>query len=209
MLRLPLLRFAAMLAAFMLLAGAPRAAAPSPEAPPSPATLTGQLLVASPEIGDPRFAKTVIFLVRHDKTGALGLIINRPVEERSISRLLQAIGQDPEGVTGRVRVFAGGPVEPQIGFVLHSAEYKRPETIEVDGRLAVTSSPQVLRDIGHGKGPKKSLVVFGYAGWSAGQLEAEMARHDWLLAPADPKLVFDVPREEVWDHAMARHTLDL
>lgn len=186
-----------------------RAATPAPEAPVEKGSLTGQLLIASPEIGDPRFAHTVILLVRHNSAGAFGIVINRPVEERSLKSLLEAVGEDASGVEGSVRVFAGGPVETTIGFVLHSAEYKRPESVAVDDRMALTSSPQVLRDMGQGRGPKKSFVAFGYAGWGPGQLEDELARHDWFTAPADPALVFDEDRERVWDKAMARHTLDL
>jgi putative transcriptional regulator len=198
--------------AFALLAASaalPRAATAPPEAPVEKGSLAGQLLVASPEIGDPRFAKTVVLLVRQGKEGAFGIVINRPVEEKPIASVLEAIGQDAEGVRGTVRVFAGGPVEPEAGFVLHSGEYRRPETISIDGRVALTSSPEVLRDIGSGRGPKKSLVAFGYAGWAPGQLEAEIARHDWYTAPEDPSLVFDADRARLWDKAMAHRTLDL
>ena len=107
-------------------------------------SLAGQLLIAAPTIGDPRFAHTVILMVRHDKEGALGIVINRPVGERSIAALLEATGHDDAGVAGIVRVFAGGPVQPELGFVLHSAEYRRAETVDVDGRVAMTASRQVL-----------------------------------------------------------------
>ncbi len=187
-----------------------RAATPAPEtAPAERGALTGQLLIAAPEIGDPRFDHTVILVVRHDKSGALGIVLNRPVEERSLASLLDAAGADSKGIDGKVLIYAGGPVEPEVGFVIHSAEYRRPETIAVDSRIAVTSSIDVLRDMGHGKGPRKALVAFGYAGWSAGQLENEIARHDWYTAPADPALVFDEERDKLWESAMARRTHDL
>jgi putative transcriptional regulator len=204
-------RLALGLALLVLPATLPRAAVPGPEAAPPAGggSLAGQLLVASPDIGDPRFAHTVILLVRHNAEGAFGIIINRPVEERSIASLLEAVGQNAKGVNGRVQVFAGGPVEPEIGFVLHSADYHRAETIAVDGKLALTSSPEILRDMGQGKGPRESLVAFGYAGWAPGQLEGELARHDWFTAPEDPGLVFREDRAHVWDAAMARRTLDL
>lgn len=202
-------RLAFALGLFVLPAMLLQAATPAPEAPVEKGSLTGQLLIASPDIGDPRFAHTVIFLVRHNGDGAFGIVINRPVEERSLKSLLQAVGQDANGVEGSVRVFAGGPVETEIGFVLHSADYKRRETVEVDGRVALTSSPEILRDMGQGKGPEKSLVAFGYAGWGPGQLEGELARRDWFTAPADPALIFDEDRGRVWERAMARRTLDL
>ncbi|MFI5021304.1 MAG: YqgE/AlgH family protein [Alphaproteobacteria bacterium] len=186
-----------------------RAAAPQPGAPAESASLAGQLLIASPEIGDPRFRHTVILMVRHNREGALGIVINRPVEERSLASLLEAIGESGKGVEGSVRIFAGGPVEPAIGLILHTSDYHRSGTIDIDGRVAMTTSPGILKDIGAHKGPQKSLVAFGYAGWAAGQLEHELARHDWFTAPEDPKLIFDDDRDQVWDDAMARRTLDL
>jgi putative transcriptional regulator len=172
---------------------------PTPEEP----SLTGQLLVASPAIPDPRFRRTVILVVRHDRKGALGITINRPVGERSLATLLQAMGDTAATSGSSVRVFAGGPVQPEVGFVIHSAEYDRQETLPINGELAVTASLDVLRDIATNRGPRKSLVALGYAGWSPGQLESELARDDWLVAPASAALVFDTPRERVWDKAMA------
>jgi putative transcriptional regulator len=172
-------------------------------------SLVGQLLIAAPTIGDPRFTRTVILMVRHDKEGAFGIVINRPVGERSIATLLEATGHDDADVVGSVRVFAGGPVQPELGFVLHSAEYRRAETVDVDGRIAMTASRQVLLDIGHNQGPEKSLFALGYAGWGPGQLEDEMARNNWFTTPEEPKLVFDDDREKLWDDAMARRTWEL
>ena len=187
------------------------AAHPVPEVTPIPrdSSLAGQLLVAEPDMGDPRFQHAVILIVQHSKTGALGIIINRPIEERPMASLLQAIGQSTAGIEGSVRIFAGGPVEPQIGFIVHSPEYHLTQTVDIDERVAMTSSPKVLRDIGHGKGPRKTLVAFGYAGWGPGQLEGELARHGWFTIPDDPKLVFDMDRDKVWEAALARRTVPL
>jgi putative transcriptional regulator len=202
-------RLVLMLPMLMLPLALSRAAAPQPGAPAESASLAGQLLIASPEIGDPRFRHTVILMVRHNREGALGIVINRPVEERSLASLLEAIGESGKGVEGSVRIFAGGPVQPAVGFILHTSDYHRSGTIDIDGRVAMTTSPEILKDIGAHKGPKKSLVAFGYAGWAPGQLENELARHDWFTAPADPKLIFDDDRDQLWDDAMARRTLDL
>jgi putative transcriptional regulator len=160
-------------------------------------------------MGDPRFYHAVILVVRHDRNGALGIIINRPVEDRPLSNLLEALGEKGTGVVGSVRIFAGGPVQPEIGFVLHSADYRRAETVDIDGRVAMTSSSQVLRDIGNRQGPSKGLVAFGYAGWRAGQLEGELAQRAWFMAAGDEKLIFDEDRDAVWDEAMKRRTQDL
>jgi len=182
--------------------------APAADAPDI-ASLTGQLLIASPNIGDPRFAHTVILMVKHDKEGALGIVINRPVGEKSIASLLEAPGEDVSDIEGTLPVFAGGPVQPELGFVVHSAEYRRDDTIDVDGRVAMTASRQILRDIGHHRGPEQTLFALGYAGWGPGQLDAELARHDWFTAPEEPKLIFDDDRANLWDDAMARRTREL
>jgi putative transcriptional regulator len=172
-------------------------------------SLAGQLLIAAPTIGDPRFAHTVILIIRHDKNGAFGVVINRPVGERSISSLLEATGDSDPDAMGSVQVFAGGPVQPELGFVVHSAEYHREETIDVDSRVAMTASRQIVRDIGHNQGPKKSLFAFGYAGWAPAQLEGEIARHDWFTTPEEPKLIFDDERDNLWEDAMAHRTREL
>jgi putative transcriptional regulator len=173
------------------------------------ASLTGQLLVASPSMGDPRFAHTVILMVRHDKDGAFGIVVNRPVEERPLAGLLETLGEKDTTATGQVRIFAGGPVQPEMGFVVHSTDYHQPDTVDINARVAMTSSREILRDIGNDKGPRKNLIAFGYAGWAPGQLEGELARRDWVLAPGESKLIFDEDRDQVWDAAYSRRMQDL
>lgn len=168
--------------------------------------LTGQLLIASPEMGDPRFAHAVILMVRHDRNGAFGLIVNRPVKEEDLARLLDDLGQNSDGVTRKIEIYLGGPVETQLGFVLHSAEYHRPETVAIDGKVAVTSSPDVLRDIAEKHGPRKFIFAFGYAGWGPGQLEDELKQQAWFTAPDDPKLLFDDDRAKLWQDAISRRS---
>ena len=185
------------------------AALPTTAQAPATASLAGQLLVASPSIGDPRFAGTVILMVRHDKDGAFGIVVNRPIGERPLAAILEIIGEKDATVAGTVRIFAGGPVQPEIGFVIHGGDYHGPGTIEINARVAVTANREILRDIGHGKGPAQSLIAFGYAGWAPGQLEGELARRDWAIAPGEPKLIFDEDRDKVWDAAYARRMQDL
>jgi len=185
------------------------AALPTPAEAPEQQFLTGQLLIASPTMGDPRFLQTVILMVRHDRNGALGIVINRPIGDRPLARLLKALGENDPGVAGTVRIFAGGPVQPDIGFVLHSTDYHRSDTLDIDGHVAMTSSREILRDIGNQRGPNKSLIAFGYAGWAPGQLEGELAHGFWYTTPQDANLVFDDDRDDVWDHAMKRRTQDL
>ena len=170
-----------------------------------PTSFAGQLLVAAPELRQAAFDHAVILLAQHSHEGALGVVINRPGATHPIAGLLSAFHADTSGVAGSVRVFFGGPVDPNFGLVLHSAEYNRAETIDIDSRVAMTVAPAVLRDIGLGKGPDKSLVAFGYAGWAPAQLENELAHGVWVLVPEDPGLVFDDDRANVWTESMARH----
>lgn len=185
------------------------AAFAKPEDTQSGTSLAGQLLVAEPEMGDPRFAKAVILMVQHDQKGALGIVINRPVEEVPVAKLLNALGIDSKDSEGEVRLFAGGPVQPQVGLIVHTAEYRRTGTIDIDGRVAMTADPQVLRDIGRHEGPRQSLVAFGYAGWGPGQLEGELLLHGWFTIPESLTLVFDFEREKLWGETMKRRTIPL
>jgi putative transcriptional regulator len=172
-------------------------------------SLAGRLLVATPEMRDPRFARTVLLMVRDDETGALGVAINRPTRQVPIAELLRALALDAEGADGNVMLFAGGPVEPRVGLIVHSAEYRRPTTLAIDGRTAMTSDPAVLRDIGRSAGPRQYLVAFGYAGWGPGQLQAEIDADAWFTIPEEPQLVFDLERDKLWDEATRRRTVPL
>jgi putative transcriptional regulator len=197
------------LAALLLPAALVHAALQSPTETPGQSSLAGQILIASPGLRDPRFDHTVILMVRHSASGALGIVLNHPVGERPLASILEAIGEKTEGATGSLRIFSGGPVQPEIGFVVHSKDYHRPETIEIDGRFAMTSSREILRDIAMKHGPQKVLVAFGYAGWAPGQLENELAQRAWFTAAADTGLIFDADRDKLWDDAMAHRTQDL
>jgi len=202
-------RLGSILAGMFLCASLVHAAFPTAADKPKDGSLTGQLLIASPSMGDPRFLQTVILMVRHDHNGAFGIVINRPIGDRPLAALLAALGDKDPVAAGTVRIFAGGPVEPDIGFVVHSTDYHRADTVDIDRDVAMTSSREILRDIGNQRGPSKSLIAFGYAGWAPGQLEGELAQGFWFTTPQDAKLVFDNDRDAVWDHAMKRRTQDL
>jgi putative transcriptional regulator len=198
---LALLSIAALLVpAVLATAAEDRSSAPDPAA--------GQLLVASEGMRDPRFRQSVIVLLKHDSNGAFGIVINRPLGERPIAALLADSGRDGKDLEGTIPVFLGGPVQPQLGFVVHSAEYRLPET-QTAGDVAMTASKEVLRDIGQHRGPAKYLFALGYAGWGAGQLEGEIARGGWHIAPADRDLVFDAERGTVWEKALARRIREM
>ncbi len=181
-----------------------RAALPTEPAISGRTSFAGQLLIAAPNLPDP-FDHAVILIARHDRDGALGIVINRPLAQRPIASVLAALGADPGGVADNVLIFLGGPVSPNVAFALHSTDYHAPHMLDIDGRVALSDAPQVLRDIGSGHGPKQSLLAFGYAGWAPGQLDKEIARGSWMAAPENPALVFDTDRAKVWTEALALH----
>jgi putative transcriptional regulator len=175
-------------------------------------SLAGQFLVATDTLRDPRFARTVIYMVRHDATGAMGLVVNRPVRDMPLAPLLRKFGLDERGITGSVRAHYGGPVEIGQGFILHTAEYTTQGTERVAGDIAMTPAPGVLTalsDIARGAGPRKSLFAVGYAGWAPGQLEGEIEQGTWITVPADEALLFDEDSARKWDRAMARRRITI
>jgi putative transcriptional regulator len=194
-------------AAIVLPAAVLHAALPTQPDVSGRTSLAGQLLIASPQMRDP-FDHAVILMAQHTRDGALGIVINHPLDTRPIADLLQALGGDAGGITGGVRLFLGGPVSPNIAFVIHSADYRRDNTKDIDGRVALSEAAGVLRDIGLGNGPKKSLVALGYAGWAPAQLDDEIARGAWVAVPEDPALVFDDDRKKVWSDALALYKPD-
>ena len=178
-------------------------------AAPEIGSLTGQLLVATPDMPDPRFARTVLYMLRHDAAGAMGLVLNRPVGDLPVARLLEQLGLENKGVQGTVRVHYGGPVAGLQGFVLHTPDYQGNGTRIVADGVALTSQSEILRDISTGGGPRRFLLAFGYAGWASGQLEAEMKAGHWVAVPADEALLFDDDYQGKWDRAWARQLIRL
>jgi len=169
----------------------------------------GQLLVAAPGMGDPQFAGAVVVMIQHGIGGALGVAINRPMADRPIADLMRALGEDPEGAKGSLTVFLGGPVEPSVGFVVHTRDYHPSAALVLDDHLAVSSPRLVLRDIAAGHGPRKYLFTLGYAGWGPNQLEAELSLGAWVTVSESPELVFDMDRAKLWKAALARRTMSL
>jgi putative transcriptional regulator len=200
---------AMVMVALGLLLGRPEAASQNGSTPPPTGGLAGQFLVASEDMGDPRFVQSVILMIHHDASGAMGIIVNRPLGDAPTAKLLEGMGLDGTGTRGTVRLHYGGPVEPRQGLTLHTTDYRIEGTLRVIGGIAVTGNPEVLRAIGTGKGPKRYLIALGYAGWAPGQLESEMKAGGWFTIPVDDALIFDENHEKKWERAKARRRINL
>ena len=173
-----------------------------------PVYLSGQLLLALPGIGDPRFERAVIAMCAHDDQGALGIGIGRLAPRIGFHALLKQFGIDP-GVAPDSPVHLGGPVEPHRGFVIHGLDWGGQDTIQVADRWGLTGTIDILRAIAEGRGPANWIAALGYAGWSEGQLDAELTRHGWFTAPATDALLYTVPVEQRWSAAFAHAGVDV
>ncbi|MEK1906663.1 MAG: YqgE/AlgH family protein [Pseudomonas sp.] len=171
--------------------------------------LKHHFLIAMPHMADPNFAQTVTYLIEHNEQGAMGLVINRP-NDLSLADVLEQLRPDdtPPALCHSLPIFAGGPVQTDRGFVLHPAGHSFQATLEL-GELALSTSQDVLFAIAEGSGPDKHLITLGYAGWEAGQLEAELADNAWLTCPADNDILFDLPFDQRLSAAAARLGVNL
>ena len=159
--------------------------------------LTGQLLLAMPGMGDPRFERAVIAMCAHDEEGALGIGIGHNRAGLRLRQLLLQLGVD-SGEAPDVAILHGGPVEPGRGFVLHSDDWGGQDSIAVPGIGAMTGTLDILKAIATGRGPSRWLVALGYAGWGAGQLDEEMTRHGWFATPASEEILFATAAGDRW-----------
>ena len=172
--------------------------------------LEGKLLIAMPGMGDPRFEKSVIFMCAHSAQGAMGLIINKPIDGFSFHDLMTKLGIDVTASPHDAPVLFGGPVQMDRGFVLHSADYGNNEsTLTVTSEISLTATADVLRAICEGRGPKKSILALGYAGWGEGQIEDEIKANGWIHCDADEILVFDTTSQAKWQTALAKLGADV
>ena len=171
--------------------------------------LTGRLLVALPEMKDPRFFESVIYIVKHDREGAFGLVVNRPLTTAPIEEVLAGFGVDEKGGKGEIAIHYGGPVGSRQGFVLHSDDIVRENSTRVNAGMAITSDAAIIRDISLGKGPRQFLLIIGYAGWAPGQLEEELQAKAWFSIPADKEIIFAQQVEKKWQRAMDKRQVPL
>lgn len=174
-----------------------------------PTYLTHQFLIAMPTLADPNFFQTVTYISEHNANGALGLVINRPLNLTLAQLLehLQLTADSPELAT--IPVYHGGPVQPEQGFVLHSPVGQWGATLRVTDDIGITTSRDVLQAVACGEGPQQLLVALGYAGWGPGQLEREIVENAWLSVAADPDIIFQTPSEQRWLSAAALLGIDL
>ena len=171
-------------------------------------SLKGNILIAMPDMADPRFNRGVIVVLEHGNEGAMGVMINKPLDAVQFSDLLEQLEiQGSEKTDEEYPVYFGGPVEIGRGFVLHSADVMLVHSLKLDP-IGVTTSLDMLGHIAKGTGPAKSIFCLGYTGWSAGQLDEEMKQNAWLHTSFDAALLFDVPAEERWDRAMKLAGID-
>lgn len=170
--------------------------------------LTGRLIIAMPTMLDPRFARTVIYLCAHNEDAAMGLVVNRLIGSITFPDLLEQLGIEESGAGRDIRVHFGGPVESGRGFVLHSGEYRHEGTLQVTDKVSLTATVDILRDMADGRGPRRSLLALGYAGWGRGQLDAEIQSNSWLHVEPDENLVFDTDLDGKWERAINKLGFD-
>ena len=178
--------------------------------------LSGQLLIAAPDLTDRNFSRTVVYMLSHDESGALGLVVNEPMGEVPLQLLLKGLRSEeaePEqgpGTPGeKILVHYGGPVDPGRGFILHSTDVMPPDSVRLGEDIAVSGKQELLEVLVGEDRPEHLMVFFGYSGWAPGQLEAEIERGDWYISPWDKSLVFGPEAARKWDRAVARYGPEL
>jgi putative transcriptional regulator len=173
-------------------------------------SLAGQLLVATPELDDPNFSQTIVYMVQHDERGALGVVVNRVLGGGPLGKLLERLGmEEGSDSEAEIKIHYGGPVDLGRAVMLHSPDYLQDDPVAVGELAAFSFSLDALRDIALGHGPRHSLLALGYAGWGPDQLEGEIARGSWFTIEPDEALLFDADVDTKWERALARRGLDL
>ena len=160
--------------------------------------LADHFLIAMPGLQDPNFAHTVTYVCEHNEQGTMGIVVNRPMQLQLGDMLEQLDIKPTHPEAAELPVFLGGPVQTDRGFVLHSDDRRWDSTMRVTPEVSVTTSKDILEAIAQGRGPSYTLIALGYAGWSSGQLDAEMSANAWLSGPADSDILFRLPAQERW-----------
>jgi len=162
--------------------------------------LTGHVIVSMPSLQDERFYKTVIYMCAHSSEGSMGIIINKKIDYDLFPNLLEQLGID-KPINNKLFLRYGGPVESGRGFVLHSDDIVRKETLNIKKGVALTSTSEFFEDLVKGNGPKNSILALGYAGWQPGQLEKEIIQNSWMSLPVETNFLFDEALSKKWNEA--------
>ena len=171
-------------------------------------SLSGNFLISTPQMPDPRFQEQVIFLCAHNEEGAMGLVINNPNLDITLREVMQGAGfPEPDG--DLPFIYMGGPVETDSGFILYSSDYSNSNSLEVSPEIFLSRDSKLLDDISRGKGPDKYLFMLGYAGWGSGQLESELVDNSWLMVPGNFDILFNTPDEFKWKLAAYSFGVDI
>lgn len=173
-------------------------------------SLRNHFLISMPHLTDTFFEKTVIYICDHDSQGSMGLVINRPLPSARAAMILQALGLDSLEEEGGIKdIYYGGPVQPNVGFVLHTPEYEVDGTLPIAEDIFLTTSSEIMKDIQTGAGPAQYRLTMGYAGWGPEQLEREIANGDWLVIPASGEFIFSEADHGKWTEAARKFGIEI
>ncbi|GAB2188513.1 YqgE/AlgH family protein [Sessilibacter sp. MAH2] len=171
-------------------------------------SLANHFLIAMPGLNDPNFSHSITYICEHNKDGAMGLVLNHPLPMK-LSEVFEQMGCEDKGISGDCELLAGGPVQLERGFVLHSTDKEWDNTAQISEEILLTGSKDIIEAIADGEGPEKYLVFLGYAGWEAGQLEQEIADNAWLTIPADSRVIFETETSMRWKAAAECMGIDI
>jgi putative transcriptional regulator len=151
----------------------------------------------------------VIYMVKHDGKGAMGLAVNKPLAKTALSELLKGFGMEAKNIKREITIHYGGPVSARQGFLLHSDDFFLAATSKIANGIAISTDSQMLEALARGYAPRQSLFMLGYAGWAAGQLEAELKMNSWYIIPSDKALIFSDDADKKWRQAMDKRQIPL
>ncbi|MFB0515444.1 MAG: YqgE/AlgH family protein [Candidatus Neomarinimicrobiota bacterium] len=173
-------------------------------------SLRDYFLISMPHLMDSFFEKTVIYVCDHDAQGSMGLVVNKPLPTAKTAAILQALGLgSKKGASAIKQIYYGGPVQPNVGLVLHTPDYAIAGTLPISGEVSLTTNSDIMRDIETGKGPERYRFTMGYAGWGPEQLEREIANGDWLVIPASREFIFDKADHLKWAEAARQFGIEI
>jgi|TARA_B100001079_G_scaffold101420_1_gene87104 putative transcriptional regulator len=170
-------------------------------------SFSNHFIISMPHMNDPIFSKSLIYICEHDDDGAMGLIINKPMISENASDIIQQTGLTQ--IEPLPDIYFGGPVNLEMGLILHDANYNIEGTLTISKSVALTSNKQIVLDLKNGGGPDEFRFSFGYAGWGKGQIEREIENGDWLLMPADDDFIFSIPNTDKWKKAASKFGIDI